>query len=273
MVQSPENRDPRGYVLPSDQPDFLTAVKFLNTLIKNGVTIHRATAAFTLNGKNYPAGSYVIKTAQAYRPHILDMFEPQDHPDDFAYPGAPPTPPYDNTGWTLAFEMGVKFDRILDSFDCPCQKLPVEELKPAAGRVTTITNAAGYLLTHDTNDAFLAVNRLLAAKENVYTVKNSFTANGKTYPAGTHFIPAKATTLPILQKLAAEAGLNFDATLSKPAGEALMLRQMKVGLFDRYGGSMPTGWLRQQLKRSASTLSACFLQCSTRVISPRSMMC
>jgi len=249
MVQSPENRDPRGYVLPADQPDFLTAVKFLNTLIKNGVAIHRATAAFTLNGKNYPAGSYVVKTAQAYRPHILDMFEPQDHPDDFAYPGAPPTPPYDNTGWTLAYEMGVKFDRILDAFDCPCQKLPVEELKPPAGRVTTVSNAAGYLLTHDTNDAFLAVNRLLAAKENVYTIKNPFLANGKTYPAGTHFIPAKATTLPILQKLATEAGLNFDATSSKPAGEGLMLRQMKVGLFDRYGGSMPTGWLRQQLER------------------------
>ena len=39
------------------------------------------------------------------------MFEPQDHPNDFAYPGGPPTPPYDIAGWTLAFQMGVKFDR------------------------------------------------------------------------------------------------------------------------------------------------------------------
>ncbi len=250
MIQAPDKRDPRGYILPSDQPDFLTAVKFLNTLIKNGVTLHRATANFTVNGKSYPSGSFVVKTAQAYRPHILDMFEPQDHPDDFAYPGAPPTPPYDNTGWTLAFEMGVKFDRILDAFDCPCQKLPVEELKPPAGKVTTISSApAGYLLTHDTNDSFLAINRLLAAKENVYSIKNSFGANGKTYPAGTHFIPAKATTLPLLQKLAGDAGLTFEATAAKPAGEAMMLRPMKVGLFDRYGGSMPTGWIRQQLER------------------------
>jgi len=258
MVQSPENRDPRGYVLPSDQPDFLTAVKFLNTLIKNGVAIHRATAAFTVAGKSYPAGSYVVKTAQAYRPHILDMFEPQDHPDDFAYPGAPPTPPYDNTGWTLAFEMGVKFDRILDGFECPCQKLPVEELKPPAGRVTTVSNAAGYLLSHDANDAFLAINRLVAANENVYSVKNSFTANGKTYPAGTHFIAAKATTLPMLQKLSAEVGLNFEATAAKPVGEALMLRQMKVGLVDRYGGSMPSGWIRQQLERFSFSFEQVF---------------
>ena len=37
---------PRGYVLPADQPDFLTATKFVNALIKNGVTVHRATAPF-----------------------------------------------------------------------------------------------------------------------------------------------------------------------------------------------------------------------------------
>ena len=29
----------------------------------------------TVGGKTYPAGSYVVKAAQAYRPHVLDMFE------------------------------------------------------------------------------------------------------------------------------------------------------------------------------------------------------
>ena len=57
-----------------------------------------------------------MKTAQAFRPHVMDMFEPQDHPDDIPYPGGPPTPPYDATGYTLAFQMGVDFDRILDDF-------------------------------------------------------------------------------------------------------------------------------------------------------------
>ena len=74
---------------------------------------------FSVAGKTYPAGSLVVKTAQAFRPHVMDMFEPQDHPNDFRYPGGPPNPPYDITGWTLAFQMGVKFDRILDGFDGP----------------------------------------------------------------------------------------------------------------------------------------------------------
>src|SRR5262249_15188833 len=48
MLRSPEKRDPRGYVIPSDQPDFLTATKFVNALIKTGVTIHRATGEFSI---------------------------------------------------------------------------------------------------------------------------------------------------------------------------------------------------------------------------------
>src|SRR5207253_2498471 len=39
ILRNPVNRDPRAYVIPSDQPDFLTATKFVNTLIKNGITI------------------------------------------------------------------------------------------------------------------------------------------------------------------------------------------------------------------------------------------
>ena len=66
--KDPDMRDPRGYILPSDQADFPTAVKFVNTLEKNGVAIHRATAAFTVAGKRYPANSLVVMADQAYAP-------------------------------------------------------------------------------------------------------------------------------------------------------------------------------------------------------------
>ena len=82
-------------------------------------------------GKSYPAGSYVVKTAQAFRPHVMDMFEPQDHPNDFAYPGGPPNRPYDITGWTLAMQMGVKFDRVFDGFDGPFEKISGAAAAPA----------------------------------------------------------------------------------------------------------------------------------------------
>jgi hypothetical protein len=243
MLRKPELRDPRGFVIPSDQADFLTATKFVNTLIKTGVTVHRATGDFQVAGKSYPAGSYVVKAAQAFRPHALDMFEPQDHPNDFQYPGGPPIPPYDNAGWTLAFQMGVKFDRILDGFDGPFEKV-TGLVKPPPGKVTAAPNPAGYLTSHQVNDSFIAMNRLLKDNEEVYWIKQSFSAGGKTYPAGTIFIPAKPSTQAKLQKIAAELGLNFEAISTKPAGEALKLRPVRIALWDRYGGSIPSGWTR-----------------------------
>src|SRR5947199_7120046 len=161
-LRDPAFRDPRGYIIPSDQSDFLTATKFANALIRNGVSVLRAATQFTVGGKTYPGGSYVIKTAQEIRPQVLDMFEPQDHPNDFAYAGAPPTPPYDLAVCTLAYQMGVKFDRILDAFDGPFQEIP-DELPPPAGKIFDSDGAVGFFLHIGANDAFRSVNRLLAA--------------------------------------------------------------------------------------------------------------
>jgi hypothetical protein len=248
-LRDPAKRDPRGYVIPASQPDFLTATKFVNALRKVNVTVLKATAPFTVNGKSYPANSYVVKAAQAFRPHVMDMFEPQDHPNDFAYPGGPPKPPYDNAGYTLAFQMGVQFDRILDGFDCPCQ--PIAGLADAPAGTVASAGAAGYLLSHNTNDAFIAVNRALKAGNEVYWLKSAMTANGKTYPAGTFYISSKGNTTPMLQTLAKEKGLSFDGTSAKPNADALKLQPKRIALWDQYGGSMPSGhtrWLLEQFE-------------------------
>jgi hypothetical protein len=243
VLHDPKMRDPRGFILPSDQPDFLTATKFMNILMKAGVVVHRATAPFTVAGKPYPAGSYVVKAAQPFRAHVMDMFEPQDHPDDIPYPGGAPRPPYDVTGYNLAYSMGVAYDRILDGFDGPFETIP-DLVTPAAGKVAQVPSGGGYLLSHQVNDSFVAVNRLLKANEEVYWIKSPFSANGKQYGAGTMFIPAKASTLAVVQKAAADRGLSFDAVASKPAGDSMKLKAVRIGLWDQYGGSMPSGWTR-----------------------------
>lgn len=241
-LRDPAARDARGYILPSDQPDFPTAVKFANSLIKNGVTVLRASAPFQAAGTSYPAGSLVVKTAQAFRPHIVDAFEPQDYPDDFAYPGGPPVRPYDVTGYTLAYQMGVRFDRMLEGFEGPFEKIQ-GFAKPLAGK-TPAAPAAGYLLSHQPNDAFIAINRLLNTGEEVFWLKNAVSAGGKTYPAGTIYIPGKTSTGADLGKLAAELGLNFEDVPARPAGEALQLKPQRIGVVDVYGGSMPSGWMQ-----------------------------
>ena len=46
-LHKPELRDPRGFLIPKDQADFLTAVKFINMLRRTGIRVERATADFT----------------------------------------------------------------------------------------------------------------------------------------------------------------------------------------------------------------------------------
>jgi hypothetical protein len=236
-LRKPELRDPRGYILPASQDDFGAATEFVKALQKNGVTVHRATAAFSVAGKQYPAGSYVVKTAQAFRPHILDMFEPQDHPDDIPYPGGAPTPPYDSAGWTLAYQMGVEFDRILDGFDGPFVELAAMATVPAA-TVTGPANAPGYYFGHKTNNSFIAINRLVAAGEDVRWL------DAGPMGEGTFYVAAKPTTRAALQKIAADTGVAFEAAASAPIGESSALRKLRIALYDRYGGMMPSGWTR-----------------------------
>ncbi len=245
MLRRPEWRDARGYVIPADQPDFATATKFVNALLETGVEVHRATAGFGAGGKQYPAGSYVVMTAQAFRPHVLDMFEPQDHPNDFRYEGGPPIPPYDVAGWTLAYQMGIQFDRVLEGFTGPFQRIEGFNTRPAPSRIATPRYApAAYLVSAAQNDAFALVNRLLAAGDEVQRLTAPLEANGETYPAGTWVVRAAGRdAFARLSAAAAELGVDAEAVSQAPAA-AMRVRPLRIGLWDQYGGSMPSGWNR-----------------------------
>jgi hypothetical protein len=231
VYKNPTLRDPRGYIIAVDQPDFATAVKFINALIKAGIGVYKATDSFTVQGKHYGAGSYVVKTAQAFRPHVLDMFEPQDHPNDFQYPGGPPVHPYDAAGWTLAFQMGVQYDRVLDAFDGPFKQLPYGQLQQPDKE--TLAAASGYLLSAHANNSFTAVNDLLKAGIKVYRLKEGTAA----YPAGTFYVPAAGKAI-LQQSVTEVVGVG-----KKPKGFE-PIAAMRIALWDNYGGSIPSGWTR-----------------------------
>ncbi|MEO8193412.1 MAG: peptidase, partial [Gemmatimonadales bacterium] len=229
--------------------DFPTAVKFINALVKNGITIHRATSSFSVGGSSYPAGSYVVMTAQAFRPHVLDMFEPQNHPDDIPYPGGPPTPPYDNAGWTLAYQMGVKFDRILEPFSGPFERLSGFAPVPAGSVGSRSDNAAAQpqwlWWSRETNDGFAAANRLIKAGQEVFTLDHASTSGGVSFPAGSFLVRSSAATQPIVRALAAERGVTFNPADAVPARNAMTaLRVPRVALWDVYGGEISSGWMR-----------------------------
>ncbi len=241
IFANPDKRDARGYIITADQADFPTAVKFINALVKSGIFIHKATGDFTVGGKTYPQGSYIVKTDQAFRPHIIDMFEPQDYPNDFAYPGGPPIRPYDVAGWTLAYQMGVAFDRILDGFDGPFERLAhgVLETPPAQA---TPNSSRGYLLSAEVNNTFIAVNDLLKANIDVYRIPEAM----GTLPAGSFYIPSKGAA--ILKQAGVELGVEAIAAPRTPSN-MIKIKPSRIALFDSYGGSMPSGWVRWMMEQ------------------------
>ena len=150
-------------------------------------------------GKSYPAGSYVVKTAQAFRPFVRDMFEPQDHPRDDLFPGGPPIPPYDIAGWTLAMQMGVQYDRVLDGFDGPFTKLNGLQ-KPMPRSVIGPVESGG-ISDQPSQQQFVHAGEPAAeGQRRGVLAEGSAQADGQDLGTGAIWVPASAAALPVLQQ-------------------------------------------------------------------------
>lgn len=242
VMKNPANRDARAYVIDPGQRDYPTAIRFLNALIKLGVDVDRASAPFSANGKSWPAGTYFVRTAQAYRPHILDMFEPQDYPENFEYPGGPPIPPADATGYTPAFQMGVGFERVLDPLDVTSERISTQ-LSASPGRIVG-DGAAGYLVGHGANNSFILSNRLLKAGQPVSWLSQPVAVAGGAAEPGALWVPASPAATRIVEAAATELGLDVERAAAVPAGDRMAMKRPRIALVDIYGGLMPTGWMR-----------------------------
>jgi hypothetical protein len=234
VYKNKELRDPRGYIIPLDQPS--TATAFINILINSGIKVQKAIHQFSYAGKQYPEGSYIVKTNQAFRPHVLDMFEPQDHPNDFQYPGGPPVRPYDAAGWTPAFTMGIQFDRILEDFDGPFETIAYGEVQENRhfSEVGSHSNEVGITLSAKDNTSYIAVNQFLEKGATVYKGKDTYFVDTKD----THDI------YPLIFKLLKEHNVSMQAVSEKPKDAALIVKPLRIGLWDKYGGSISSGWVR-----------------------------
>jgi hypothetical protein len=230
VYKNPKLRDARGYIIPISQTT--TATNFVNILIKSGIRVEKATAHFKVGEKEYEAGSYVVKTNQAFRPHVIDMFEPQDHPNDFQYPGGPPVRPYDAAGWTPAYTMGLEFDRILEPFDGPFETIPYGEEQKHKGLFTKLAGAVGYTFSTKENASYILINDLL--KEGIEVEKNS------EY----FYVATSDKSVSILENAAAKNGVKITSVQQKLNIGAVALKPSRIALWDVYGGSMPSGWTR-----------------------------
>ncbi len=239
------NGKPAAFVIPADQHDPLTMTKMVNKLLGQGIEVQRATRDFTHEGRVYGAGTYVVTMAQPKRGLIRWLLGQTYYPDNSYTRNRDGTPirPYDMSTDNMSEFMGVRVDPVDEAVSTPLTI--VSDLVAPAGQVTP--GAFGYVLDGRLNDSFKAVNQLLGRDANVARVDR---AQGDYRPGD--FIVARNAPQDLVNDVARETGVNFNAANSDAGGVSHRLRQQRIGLFQRYrGGNMDEGWTRLMLEMFA----------------------
>jgi hypothetical protein len=240
------NKGPFAFIVPATQRDPYATYEMLDILKFGEVEIHKSTAAFTVNGKQYPAGSWVIKTAQPYGAFAKTMLERQIYPDLRVFPGGPPEPPYDVTGHTLWMLMGVTVDTAEKPFDAPLELL--KTIAPVAATVAARPKGA-YLVDPNSYGFFKAVAELQKANVPVYRAAKGFDASGTVHGSGTWVIPPTPASQKILENAARTLGITVRAADRVPAVDGFRLKpNTRVGLW-KGANNMPGGWLMWMLEQ------------------------
>ncbi|MGI9627547.1 MAG: peptidase, partial [Longimicrobiales bacterium] len=74
------------------------------------------------------------------------------------------------------------------------------------------------------------------------------TQGGETFEAGSFYVASSDVDRGQLTTWATELGIDFQGVSSAPGGAMMDLRRPRIALWDRYGGSMPSGWTRLVLE-------------------------
>jgi hypothetical protein len=231
---------PHAFVIPREQRDPHALRKLLEILDFGEVEIHRAKTDFSAGGKSYPAGTFVVPLNQPYGAFAKTMLEVQVYPDLRYYPGGPPIPPYDVTGHTLGYLVGVDVEPASEPVNVPTER--IENAAPETPPLPPRPRWA-YAIPAETNSGFLALNRLSAEGIDVFRAARAFESGGRSFPPGAFLVPPSVKSRKILEDLRATASLPvFGADAAPPVEGFRMKRPNRVGLF-KVANNMPAGWL------------------------------
>jgi hypothetical protein len=231
---------PYAFVVPPSQRDPMATREMLDILKLGEVELHRATAAFTAGGKEYPAGSVVVRLAQPYGAFAKTMLEKQVYPDLRIFPGGPPEPPYDVTGHTLWMLMGVEVDQITQPFEASLELM--KSVVPAASALPARPKYA-YLVGPESNAGFKALAELQKASVPVYRAAKGFESGGRSFAAGTWLIAPTPAATKILEIVARDTGVPVFGTDRAPGVDGFRIKPgTRIGLY-RGANVMPGGWL------------------------------
>ncbi len=243
-IQEGMKGNPFAFVIPKKQWDYPTTLRMLDILSLGGVEIHQTKEDFIAGGKFFPAGSFVILMSQPYRPYAQSLLEKQKYPNLRQYPGGPPIPPYDNAGWTLPLQMGVKCERIENPFEAKLERLE----KIPYPTLAAPSEAATYIvLDSRKNASYAVVFSLLGKNAEVFRSKDFVSVEGFKAAPGSFIIKNTAQVqkaLPgLLEKWHVEA-YAIDQIDNIPKS---LLKNPRIALYQSWRSNMDEGWTRYVL--------------------------
>jgi len=192
-IERGRTEPPVAFVIPADQHDPLTVEKLIGRLMANGIEVSRAPEDFIHEeggrARAFHAGDYVVSTAQPNGVLVRSLLGRALYPDDATThrDDGTPLPPYDLSNFVLAEHMGVEAVPLAEPVGALLEDLA--EPPRTAGTITG-TGEAGWLVSHALNDSFRVTNAVLAAGGEVYWLRGITQADGRSWPAGTLWIPS-----------------------------------------------------------------------------------
>ncbi|GAA3756721.1 M14 family metallopeptidase [Terriglobus aquaticus] len=227
---------PFAYVIPAEQTESAAAARLVNILITGANEVQQARASFSADGKQYAAGSYIVKLAQPYGAFAKSLLEIQDYPNIPEYPGGPLQRPYDVTAQTLPLLFGVKAVPVKKAFQVETEN--VSHAEPPTGSFTAQRSAPGYLIRDDSNSSLYALFALLKRGLRVYRVP------GPGQEPDSLYVPQQNGLESALEDAAKHLPITILPAQAAPQGAALQVSLPRIALYQSWTAAIDEGWTR-----------------------------
>lgn len=253
VIQRFTKEPPYAWIIPQKQEDPGSASLLLDRMILLGIDVYRSTEAFTCDGLGYPAGTFFIPMNQPFALFIKNLFEEQQYPDLRKYPdlwqglirptefpGAP-FGSYDQMGWTLPYQFGVQ----VHAANTPVNPA-LDSVKEAKFQKGEVSGNAGfaYVLRHEENNSFRAMNRILGSGGTVLWANSSFAAENQNFDAGTIVVPSRSISASSMKTLADDLEMKVVGISKKPASDMMSIKPVRLGLYKSWMANADEGWTR-----------------------------
>lgn len=253
VIQRFSKEPPFAWIIPEKQHDPGASSLLLNRMILLGIDVYKSEESFTCDGIKYPVGTHIIPMAQPFALFIKNVFEEQTYPDLRKYPDlwqglvdpikfeGSPFEAYDMMGWTLPHQFGMKVYAAHSKVETRMTRL--KEAKLQSGAITGKPGQA-YLLRHEENASFTAMNRILKEGGKVLWTKEPFSAQGSSFAAGTVIVLSSSVKKTIMDKLAADLNLEITSVPQIPKVSTLSITPVRLGMYKSWMPNADEGWTR-----------------------------